>query len=165
MSWQSATAAHASTRDVRPQAEALIGVSACRSWVGDTHIDEVEGVALHQSYEHSAVPHNGQAHRGFASSSTFAFSTPFLLWAGFARWAEHLATDHVCPHFRIWDPFLTDVVERAMSLDSLENSHPIEIEVRDPDEINEIFDQISYGKGLSRRKSMVSSRPFAMTCK
>ena len=34
-----------------------------------------------------------------------------------------------------------------MGLDSLESSHPISIVVNHPDEISEIFDQISYEKG------------------
>lgn len=34
----------------------------------------------------------------------------------------------------------------AFQLDSLESSHPINVEVNDPAEINFIFDDISYGK-------------------
>ena len=34
-------------------------------------------------------------------------------------------------------------------IDALESSHPISIEVKHPDEINEIFDRISYAKGAS----------------
>ena len=34
-------------------------------------------------------------------------------------------------------------------IDALESSHPISIPVKHPDEINEIFDRISYGKGAS----------------
>ena len=36
-----------------------------------------------------------------------------------------------------------------MDLDALDNSHPIEIPVGHPDEIDEIFDAISYSKGAS----------------
>ncbi len=38
---------------------------------------------------------------------------------------------------------------KALELDSLENSHPIEVPVNDPSEIDEIFDEISYDKGAS----------------
>ena len=34
----------------------------------------------------------------------------------------------------------------AFSLDGLTNSHPIKVPVNHPDEINEIFDSISYNK-------------------
>ncbi|VDP66584.1 unnamed protein product [Echinostoma caproni] len=37
----------------------------------------------------------------------------------------------------------------ALRLDALTNSHPIEVEVSSPDEIDEIFDTISYCKGSS----------------
>ena len=35
----------------------------------------------------------------------------------------------------------------AFILDAMESSHPIEVPVSHPDEINEIFDGISYAKG------------------
>ena len=34
----------------------------------------------------------------------------------------------------------------ALNFDSLLNSHPIQADVKDPEEIESIFDQISYGK-------------------
>lgn len=34
-------------------------------------------------------------------------------------------------------------------LDALKSSHPISIKVKNPDEINNIFDRISYGKGAA----------------
>ncbi len=36
-----------------------------------------------------------------------------------------------------------------MTLDALDNSHPISVVVKNPDEIAEIFDAISYKKGAS----------------
>jgi aminopeptidase N len=38
---------------------------------------------------------------------------------------------------------------KIMNLDSSANSHPISVEVNNPDEINQIFDGITYGKGAS----------------
>ena len=37
----------------------------------------------------------------------------------------------------------------ALELDALKNSHPIEVEVGHPSEVDEIFDNISYNKGAS----------------
>mgnify|MGYP001221168168 FL=1 len=34
-------------------------------------------------------------------------------------------------------------------IDALATSHPISVKVKHPDEINEIFDRISYGKGAT----------------
>ena len=38
--------------------------------------------------------------------------------------------------------------KRALQLDALDNSHPIEVPVGHPDEVDEIFDAISYCKGI-----------------
>uniref|UniRef100_H2Z0A6 Aminopeptidase n=1 Tax=Ciona savignyi TaxID=51511 RepID=H2Z0A6_CIOSA len=73
------------------------------------------------------------------------------LWLneGFASFMEYLATDHCHPKFDIWTQFVTHDLVRAMDLDALDNSHPIEIPVGHPDEVDEIFDAISYSKGAS----------------
>lgn len=42
---------------------------------------------------------------------------------------------------------MTDNLASALSLDSLRSSHPIEVPVKRADEINQIFDAISYSKG------------------
>jgi puromycin-sensitive aminopeptidase len=44
---------------------------------------------------------------------------------------------------------LEDYFNTAQKLDALENSHPIEVEVRSSAQIEEIFDAISYNKGAS----------------
>ena len=48
------------------------------------------------------------------------------------------------------DQFVVYDMERAFTLDGLKNSHPIKVPVNHPDEINEIFDSISYNKVCSR---------------
>lgn len=40
--------------------------------------------------------------------------------------------------------------------DALQTSHPISVPVNHPDEINEIFDSISYGKGASVIRMMAN---------
>ena len=51
------------------------------------------------------------------------------LWLneGFATWIEYLSVDHTHPEFEIWTNFLSREYASAMSLDSLANSHPIEV--------------------------------------
>ena len=44
------------------------------------------------------------------------------------------------------DQFVYQTLQRALYLDSFSNSHPIQVMVSDPSQINEIFDQISYDK-------------------
>lgn len=47
----------------------------------------------------------------------------------------------------MFEQIVPNSVQYVMELDSLESSHPISIPVENPDEINEIFDGISYSKG------------------
>lgn len=53
------------------------------------------------------------------------------------------------PQFDIWTQFVSNEYFEAMELDSLENSHPIEVPVGHPSEVDQIFDSISYSKGAS----------------
>ena len=51
------------------------------------------------------------------------------------------------PDWLIIDQFVVSEVQMVFGLDALQSSHPVSIEVGNPDEINEIFDRISYAKG------------------
>jgi aminopeptidase N len=44
------------------------------------------------------------------------------------------------------DQFVTETLLNALYLDSLENSHPINLKVDNPNQINELFDAITYDK-------------------
>ena len=44
---------------------------------------------------------------------------------------------------------MADTLIAALELDALDSSHPIEVEVGHPSEVDEIFDNISYNKGES----------------
>ena len=54
------------------------------------------------------------------------------LWLneGFATWIEYLCVDHTHPEFEIWTNFLSREYASALSLDALDNSHPIEVRVK-----------------------------------
>ncbi len=51
------------------------------------------------------------------------------------------------PEYDIWTNFIYSRTNDAFELDSLVNTHPIEVPINDPSEIDEIFDSISYDKG------------------
>lgn len=51
------------------------------------------------------------------------------------------------PGFDILPQIIIDDVQDVFGVDALESSHPISVTVNDPNEINELFDRISYGKG------------------
>jgi aminopeptidase 2 len=73
------------------------------------------------------------------------------LWLneGFATWVGNYAVDKLFPEWHFWDTFVVEDVQSGLSLDCLRSSHPIEVEVQDPAEIDQIFDDISYSKGGS----------------
>lgn len=89
------------------------------------------------------------AHQWFGNLVTMHWWTDLWLNEGFASYIEYLAVDHIFPEWRIWDEFLTNDMAIALRLDSLKNSHPIEVEVHHPNEISEIFDAVSYSKGAT----------------
>lgn len=89
------------------------------------------------------------AHQWFGNLVTMRWWTDLWLNEGFASYIEYLAVDHIYPNWKIWNQFLIMDHNVALGLDGLGNSHPIEIEVNHPNEINEIFDKISYSKGSS----------------
>jgi len=96
------------------------------------------------------------AHQWFGDLVTMEWWTDLWLNEGFASYMEDIGTYHVQPELNIVDRFVIHSVQPAMSLDALESSHPISIPVNHPDEINEIFDTISYKKGASVIRMMAN---------
>ncbi|MDO8583007.1 MAG: M1 family metallopeptidase [bacterium] len=89
------------------------------------------------------------AHMWFGNLVTMEWWTHLWLNEGFASYIEYLAVDHLFPSWHIWTQFVYMDHARALELDGLKNTHPIEIEVHHPSEISEIFDAVSYSKGAS----------------
>ena len=73
------------------------------------------------------------------------------LWLneGFASWAENWAADVLFPEWSMWDQFTTGHLSAAMRLDALRSSHPIQVPIFHAEEVEEVFDAISYCKGGS----------------
>ncbi|KAK6184662.1 hypothetical protein SNE40_007092 [Patella caerulea] len=94
------------------------------------------------------------AHQWFGNLVTMEWWDDLWLNEGFASYVEYLGTDVVLPNFRMTDQFIVDDFLVALNLDSLSTSHPIQTEVSNPDQINEIFDKISYNKGSSILKML-----------
>ena len=89
------------------------------------------------------------AHQWFGNLVTMEWWTHLWLNEGFARFCEHLALHKLFPKWKVWRRFSQSVLGEAMSSDSLLSTHPIEVPVHHPDEVNEIFDDISYAKGAA----------------
>jgi len=73
------------------------------------------------------------------------------LWLNesFATYMAYKAVDHYFPEWDIWEDFTAGEIGSSFNLDSLRSTHPIHVEVKDPAQIGEIFDEISYNKGGS----------------
>ncbi|CAF3332001.1 unnamed protein product [Rotaria socialis] len=89
------------------------------------------------------------AHQWFGNLVTMDWWTDLWLNEGFASWIEYLAVDKCYPEFDIWTQFVADTFARFLIPDGLKSSHPIEVPIGHPAEIDEIFDDISYLKGSS----------------
>ena len=89
------------------------------------------------------------AHMWFGDLVTMAWWKELWLNESFASWIGDKAIDNLFPEWEMWTEFVSGDTTRALSLDGLKNSHPIEQEVRDPAEIGQLFDAISYSKGGS----------------
>lgn len=88
-------------------------------------------------------------HQWFGNLVTMKWWTDLWLNEGFASWMEYLAVNDYRPEWELWTQFAVDDQQLALKMDSLEHTHPIEVEVGHPDEIRTIFDVISYQKGAS----------------
>ncbi|XP_068751963.1 puromycin-sensitive aminopeptidase-like [Montipora capricornis] len=111
-------------------------------------IDPKDSSAASRQYVALVVGHE-LAHMWFGNLVTVEWWTHLWLKEGFASWIEYLLVDHCFPEFDVWTQFVSTDFARALRLDALHNSHPIEVTVGDPGEIDEIFDTISYNKGAS----------------
>lgn len=73
------------------------------------------------------------------------------LWLNesFATFMAYKAVDHFFSEWKMWEDFIGEETESAFTDDSIKSTHPIDVDVKDPNQIEEIFDAISYSKGGS----------------
>lgn len=87
------------------------------------------------------------AHQWFGNLVTMKWWNDLWLNESFATFMATKFVDKFYPEWKLWDQFLEDTMNTAMGLDALHSSHPIDVKVKLPSEIREIFDAISYDKG------------------
>ncbi|ODV68811.1 hypothetical protein HYPBUDRAFT_105481 [Hyphopichia burtonii NRRL Y-1933] len=89
------------------------------------------------------------AHQWFGNLVTMKWWDELWLNEGFATWVGYLAVDHLFPEWDFFSVFVSESLQAALDLDSLRNSHSIEVPVNDALDIDQLFDEISYLKGSS----------------
>src|SRR3989454_9068862 len=89
------------------------------------------------------------SHQWFGDLVTMKCWDDLWLNESFATFMAYKATDSIFPQWVVWQDFVRGETAGALDRDSLVNTHPIEVKVNSPSEIEEIFDDISYGKGAS----------------
>ena len=112
---------------------------------------DAERATLNTKQDVAIIVCHEVAHQWFGNLVGIKWWDQLWLKEGFATWVSFLAVDKIFPEFDIWSQFLTDEKTKALELDCLSSSHPIEIPdgVQHPAQIDEIFDAISYCKGAS----------------
>lgn len=118
-------------------------------------LDEAQSSASSKQWIASVIAHE-LAHQWFGNLVTMKWWTHLWLNEGFASYISYLAVDHMFPQWDMWTQFAIHDFNPALQLDSLKNTHAIEVEVHHPSEISEIFDQISYDKGASIIRMLAS---------
>ena len=89
------------------------------------------------------------AHMWFGNLVTMNWWSDIWLNESFATFMSYRILDKAYPDFESWSDFLPRWSASAFRQDSLQSTHPIFQSVENADEINQIFDEISYGKGAS----------------
>jgi aminopeptidase N/puromycin-sensitive aminopeptidase len=88
------------------------------------------------------------AHQWFGDLVTMKWWDNLWLNEGFASWMENKVTQDLHPEWNAI-PDAVKETDDVLRLDALRNTHPIRAKAETPDEINELFDRISYEKGAA----------------
>ncbi len=89
------------------------------------------------------------AHQWFGDLVTMKWWDDLWLNESFATFMSHKAVNETFPEWKMWESFLTGETAPALMKDSLTTTHPIEAHVESESDIEQMFDDISYGKGAS----------------
>ncbi|XP_050699391.1 aminopeptidase Ey-like isoform X2 [Eriocheir sinensis] len=108
--------------------------------------DPTVSTALSKFYIAAVVAHE-LAHQWFGNLVTPRWWTDLWLNEGFASYVEYIGMQSVEPSWGVMEMFVHLKLQSVMDNDNIQSSHPIRIEVHNPNEIGQIFDQITYNKG------------------
>lgn len=116
-------------------------------------VDEKNSSASARQRVAEVVDHE-LAHQWFGNLVTMEWWTDLWLNEGFASYMGPKAVDDKFPAWRLWEQYVATEYLSALRDDALKNSHPVEIPVKNPHEIREIFDHITYNKGSALNRML-----------
>ncbi|EQD34181.1 puromycin-sensitive aminopeptidase, partial [mine drainage metagenome] len=107
----------------------------------NTDLDARIGIAVTIAHE--------LAHQWFGNLVTMKWWNDLWLNESFATFLEMLCVNTIHPEYDIIKSTYLSQTVSSMTSDSLNSTHPINVKVESPNDIEQIFDEISYGKGGS----------------
>uniref|UniRef100_A0A0N5BM54 Aminopeptidase n=1 Tax=Strongyloides papillosus TaxID=174720 RepID=A0A0N5BM54_STREA len=111
-------------------------------------VDISKTSAKQKSYISTIIAHE-IAHQWFGNLVTPLWWDQLWLKEGFASFMQYLMVCFSYPKLKIWEKFLNDEMVAAFSFDSFKSSHPVEVSIVNPHELEEIYDDITYKKSNS----------------
>lgn len=111
-------------------------------------VDAEQTSAANKQYVAIVVAHE-LTHMWFGNLVTMKWWEDLWLNEGFASYMEYVGVNFLHPEWNMWEQFAVLDHNKAMRLDSLENTHPIQAKIKNIEQITEIFDEVSYSKGAS----------------
>ncbi|EQB68836.1 MAG: hypothetical protein B2I18_00805 [Cuniculiplasma sp. C_DKE] len=89
------------------------------------------------------------AHQWFGNLVTMKWWNDLWLNESFATFMSSLCVNSLFPEYEEEKTYYLNETVGSMASDALLSSHPINVEVKEPEDIEQVFDDISYGKGGS----------------
>ncbi|AAK42793.1 leucyl aminopeptidase [Saccharolobus solfataricus] len=105
--------------------------------------------SISQKFRVAEVVAHELAHQWFGNLVTLKWWDDLWLNESFATFMSYKSIKHLFPQWDSEGHLIYDESIGALEDDSLSTTHPIEAHVKDPHEIEQMFDNISYGKGAS----------------
>jgi aminopeptidase N len=87
------------------------------------------------------------AHQWFGNLVTMSWWDGLWLNEGFANYMQHFAIDALFPDYKLWEQYTLETFSGALRLDAMKSSHPVIVPIKHAEEVEQVFDAISYNKG------------------